>query len=437
MDHLEKSEVEIQINSIFQTAPNAPNRLNKRESGTIEFKANFHKGGKSWEEYGKTIAAFANNKGGFLVFGVKNRPHDLIGLGNNNFDEFDPAKLTEFLNKMFAPEINWSKHLHEIDGKRFGILRIEECTSKPIVAISNGQDHIKEAEIYYRYRGRSEKVKYPELKKILDNVRQREQDNWMRHLQRIASIGVDNAAIFNPDDGTVTGKSGTFVIDKSLLPKLSFIHEGEFREVTGAPAIKLVGEAQILAAGEVYGKEIRVERQSIRAKDIVEFFLEQKKPDKPEFFIEQACHEPTGYLPIYYFCSLGGLTRQDILDLVMREESSQQGKRKLIERIQCEDVAISEDIPDTGSQSSIQKKEFRQSFINKAITDPENETDLTRKLSALRNLNVDEIDKDYIFPIMKRWYEIFWERGSIIRTNLYKTICHLDKQCFCQEEFYS
>lgn len=425
------------IAKIFKTSPENSQRLISRESTMVEFKESFYQGGKTWEEYGKTIAAFANAKGGYLVFGVKNKPHELKGLKNSYFDEFDPAKLSEFLNKMFSPEINWSKHIHKVGDKIFGILHIEESHSKPVVAISSGSNHIKEAEIYYRYRGRSEKIKYPEIKKILEDIRKTEQLLWMKHLRTIASIGVENAAIFNPDNGIVSGKSGAFILDKSLLGRLKFIREGEFREVTGAPAIKVVGEANILAAGEFQGNSIVVERKPIRTKDIVESFLDQKRPDNPEDFIKEICHQPTGYLPIYYFCSLINMNSERILNLIQAEKSSQQGKKKLIERIECKDSYLTEDIQDTGSKSSVQKSNFKQLFIDHSMTDPEDERDLGKILSALRSLNVNEIDKDYIFPIMKKWYEVFWERGSTTRTNLYKAICHLDKQCFCSIQFYS
>ena len=90
----EKSDFQSILEVIFKFSPENPNRIISRESTTVEFKASFHRSTNKWDEYGKTIAAFANTKGGCLVFGVKNRPHDLIGLGNDYFDEFDPAQLT-------------------------------------------------------------------------------------------------------------------------------------------------------------------------------------------------------------------------------------------------------------------------------------------------------------------------------------------------------
>ena len=59
----------------------------------MEFKESFNWSSK--DKYAKSIAAFANNLGGFIIFGIKNNPRDLVGLKSNNFDEIDEAKISE------------------------------------------------------------------------------------------------------------------------------------------------------------------------------------------------------------------------------------------------------------------------------------------------------------------------------------------------------
>lgn len=48
--------------------------LYHRESQTLEFKEAFNFAGLA--EYFRDFAAFANNKGGWLIFGVKDRPNE-------------------------------------------------------------------------------------------------------------------------------------------------------------------------------------------------------------------------------------------------------------------------------------------------------------------------------------------------------------------------
>ncbi|MEZ5357839.1 MAG: ATP-binding protein [Candidatus Zixiibacteriota bacterium] len=266
------------LNEIFKISPKRPDCVNSRESSWLEFKQSFGWGNAA--KYAKTCAAFANAKGGYIVFGIKNRPHKLVGLNKNqltSFAQIDPEKISTFFSEHFAPEIHWDIHLHEIDDKSFGILHVEESRSKPVICCKNASSEIKEGDIYYRYRGKTTRIKHPELVLILDEQRKREQKLWLRHLSQISKVGVQDAGIFNLRNGKITGAKGTFIIDESLLSQLAFINEGEFAEVEGKPTLKLVGEVQSLAGNPtiVAGKQI-IKTRGIRVSDIVIGFLEKK-----------------------------------------------------------------------------------------------------------------------------------------------------------------
>jgi len=64
------------------------------------------------------MVAFANNKGGYTVFGVKDKPRDLVGLQSNNFEDVDETKITEYLNNTFAPEIIFGKFVIVVNTKK-------------------------------------------------------------------------------------------------------------------------------------------------------------------------------------------------------------------------------------------------------------------------------------------------------------------------------
>lgn len=100
---------------------------------------------------------------------------------------------------------------------------------------------IREADIYYRYSARSEKIKYPELKTLFDNVREQEKKNWMDLFSKISKIGPANTAVMDMVHGTIQGDKGSLLIDSKLIPKLKFIKEGSFSE-KGEPTLKLVGD---------------------------------------------------------------------------------------------------------------------------------------------------------------------------------------------------
>ena len=122
-----------------------------RESQTLEFKESYNLRGLA--EYFRDFAAFANNKGGYLIFGVKDRPkRELIGLSEKSrslLDKTDPEKITGFLLEDFSGNITWEHQVIEIDGLSFGVFFIEEADTKPIICKKDEADTIKNGEIYF------------------------------------------------------------------------------------------------------------------------------------------------------------------------------------------------------------------------------------------------------------------------------------------------
>ncbi len=237
-----------------------PNRIISRESGWLEFKESFNWGSK--DGYAKTMAAFANNNGGYIVFGVKDSPKEIIGLRNNNFDNFDEAKMSGYINESFSPEIIFEKFVIQAQSRNIGILFIHKARYKPIICCRNA-GILKESDIYYRYSGRSEKIKYPELKLIIEQALEDEKKSWWEHFEKISKIGTTNAAILDLNSGEINGHAGTLVIDKKLIPKLKFIKEGVFRE-GGKPVLKLIGDVKPVSITPVPGNTKYINAAAIK-----------------------------------------------------------------------------------------------------------------------------------------------------------------------------
>ncbi|MEY3370578.1 MAG: hypothetical protein RLZZ361_1248 [Cyanobacteriota bacterium] len=223
---------------IFKFDSKLKNRLLTRENDWLEFKESFNWNSK--DKYAKSIAGMSNNYGGYIIFGVKDQPKDLVGLKNDSFDLLDEEKVTEFLNDAFSPEIKYEKFTIQINKLSIGIIKIHESSSKPIVAIKN-QGDIQEACIYYRYSGRTDKIKYPELVALLEKVKTEERSIWKRFFEKMLKTDPSNIAIMDIVKGDITGSSQTLLIDDQLASKLKFIQEGTFKE-GGEPVLKLVGE---------------------------------------------------------------------------------------------------------------------------------------------------------------------------------------------------
>ncbi len=213
-----------------------------REKQNLEFKKNFQF--KSLSKYLKTIAAFSNNQGGLILFGVSDSPRKPIGMSNEQFNNIDSEKITEYLDKYFSPEILWDMEEYEIDGKRFGVFIVSESDNKPVICKTSA-GKIVEGEIYYRYRGRSEKIKFPEIQRIFQEIELKQKQLWMEHIEQIAHIGPQNISFIDLVRGEIPRKNGqNIVIDNKLLKSLKFVKEYESVEKEGAEALKIIGEIE-------------------------------------------------------------------------------------------------------------------------------------------------------------------------------------------------
>ena len=419
------------LSKIFRIDPLVPNRLISRESSTLEFKANFHHG-REFDRYAKTMAAFANNKGGYIIFGINDKPRTLTGMTNNKFINFDSQALTQFLNKTFSPEIKWDPYTYYVETKEFGLIYVFENIEKPVIAISNGKADIKEGDIYYRYRGTTERIKYPELKSIIEEQKQKIHNTWYKQISKIAKIGVEDAAIFDPTSGIVSGKAGNFIIDKALLPKLRFIKEGEFKEITGAPTIRVVGEAQVLSAGDIKAERTKIETRVIHSPDILISFLRQLKLPNPEDHLYEICYGTTPYLPVYYFIDQANIAIDKAIEEIKHVQHCNSGtQNRLIERLIQNDPRIHYKIAVNDTPATQKKLYLWRELISGRISKEIPLSDTTALFNVIQTLGKDEIDIDYLFPLMLYFFENRWkEFNQTSKTTFRKAVCHLDFELY-------
>lgn len=220
---------------------------------SLEYKEAF--GFQNLAKYLKTISAFANTRGGTILFGVTDSPRRPVGIRKEKFDEIKIDQISTYLSEYFSPEIIWDLGLHTIGGRHYGFITINESQDKPVICKKNSGKILKNGEIYYRYRAQSRVIAFPELKRIHTAIRDTEKALWMDHIERIAKIGPKNVAFVDLLEGTIDSDSipGQFLLDEKLLEKLktevSFIDSGTFSKQQGKPTLRLIGDLK--PAGEV------------------------------------------------------------------------------------------------------------------------------------------------------------------------------------------
>lgn len=251
-----------------------------RESQTLEYKESFNYAGLA--EYFRDFSAFANNKGGYLIFGIKDRPRrELFGLSSKSkvqLEKLDPERISGFILEHFAGNIEWEIDLVALNGLHFGVFYVYEAETKPIICKKDESDILKNGEIYFRYGGRTQKIQYAELESIINHRIERQNSQWIDSVMKIGKSGPQNAAILDVEKGMIEkNNSRILVVDEELVKKIKWIKEGSFKEKDGATALKLIGEVQPIDTVEVIKKERvnRLKEYPLSATELVEIVQEK------------------------------------------------------------------------------------------------------------------------------------------------------------------
>lgn len=237
---------------------NANGTLKSRESNTVEFKESFNKANTA--KYAKTMASYSNNRGGYIIFGVKDNPRAIIGLKNNNFENLNQEQFSEALNSLFAPAMEWDCGTLLIDVSstngetityKIGWIYTAEAEYKPIIAQkANDGEKINSGDVFYRYRARSEKIKFAEMSRIIETRIAKEREGLLKLFEVIRNSKTANLGIVNYTNGKITTPYGVDVaferkLVTQVLRKAKFIKEGSFNETEGIPVIKVTGNIDL------------------------------------------------------------------------------------------------------------------------------------------------------------------------------------------------
>jgi len=223
-----------------------PTLLKRRESKTLELKANFSLSDDAKVDYARTMAAFSNREGGYLMFGIRDRPHEKDGMQNTRLDELDPRVMSQFLQNHFSPNIDWEHRVQEVDGKRFGFIYVWPAKRKPVVCIaanSKGKT-LRDGDVFYRYQGETKLIGSSELHALIEERIEQERRLWQNLLKTAAHLTPPSVAFLDFQSGRLTGAEGTLMIGEELLDKVKFIQEGRFSE-SGEPTLNVVGDVHV------------------------------------------------------------------------------------------------------------------------------------------------------------------------------------------------
>lgn len=413
------------------------NKLIKRESVTLEFKESFNYG--SMAMYFRTIVSFANRNGGYIIFGVKDKPRELIGLKEKNLESFENLKIEEFtnnLNEYFSLEILWEHGIYEFNGKSFGIIYVYELENKPAICRKNYDNKedkysLKDGDIYYRYAGRSQKIRYTELSDIIENKRKKEERMWLEYLIKSAKIGIENIGLLNFKNGNIEGKNiNSIYIDENLLQQIRFIQEGKFEEKEGTPTLRLMGEIN-----NINGEKIIVKKEKEKIKirgiseiDIIESFLTDKDvSEEAEEYIKGIANCSSGFMPIYYFFIINNSDLDEGIELIESVNVRTNAKTKILERLK-KNRREKIEVPKTKTEEIA--KMFEKIEQENIDIGKDNLKIFLKSILCAENVFISKnisIIKRILYDLFQKYYSLS-DRDLV--GNIRKAICRVDETIF-------
>lgn len=424
------------LTNIFRTNPKDASRIINREGTTIEFKESYNHG--SMAQYLKTIASFANNIGGYIIFGVGEKPRRLIGLKDKSLLQFEEIKvedLTKLLLDYFSPEIKWDHITFEFRDMSFGVIYVFPLIKKPCICKKHYDDKntkstLKEGDIYYRYGGRSERIHYTELNEIIEATRRAEEKQWLDFIKETTQIGISNAGLLDLESGKISGNGGAVILDDNLLQKISFIREGEFVESKGKPTLRLIGDVQELGSGKVVVSETtRKVIKAIEPTDIVKAFLNNDTVEQPLEYIKRICSATSAYFPIYFYIKQSNLTITEVIEIIENTIARGKTKTKLLERLSGKTIQIKNYLnKNISTEASKNKIKYKEQWLSENVDNPIDKIDYA--LQAILFLTNEEIfeHQQYICSTMNEIFLTYYENATSITANYIRTaICRIDE----------
>lgn len=420
------------LSKIFKKSSRNPDLIGTNEGICVEYKESF--GWKSLSEYFRAMAAFANRDGGYIVFGVKDKPHRLLGLQGNaleRFENIDNQQWSTNLRDFFSPEIIWEKTITEFDGKKYGVLYTYSAKSKPVICKKDA-DELRKAAIYYRYNSQNSEIDYPELSSIIQQEKEKINERWMKMIRQIGDSGITKTALLDLTSGRMTGPNATLYIDENLLDEISFVQEGSFVETGGNPALKMVGQVQtVVGAQRVIVEQER--NRAINADEIIKSFISQESVNNPMEFVKQICYSSSGNLPVYYFLNLSGTDIDTALAYINDIPINSMAKDILKRRISQKEVKYVH-LSNGPSKASKAKQTYAHSIQSHELIIPSDEKEIKYCLASIcgiERLKIQE-NKEYILNILYEIYTNYFNHKpfSGIKAEFRNALCWVDEALY-------
>ena len=302
--------------ALFEQHVDGSWRLRDGETAQQECKQAFNP--KKLEPIIKAIAALANNKGGFIFVGVEDADCRVVGLADETFQDTDIVRVSQKVKAYLTPTPDFIKTTIEVGGANVGVIYVEKYAEPPIIVSRDG-DGLESGTILFRSPGQSAKISAGDLLILLRERDQASQSKLLKSAQRVADIGLQNSLIVDTRARTIEADDTKVMIDRDLADQLEFIREGEFEEVEGAPALRLIGDVRAIEPdGQI---RERIENRVLTADSVLQAFLAQERVRSPLEFVRETALVQRQWLPTFYFAHLADVSLEEAIEALSQTDA--------------------------------------------------------------------------------------------------------------------
>lgn len=229
----------------FEVTEGAP-RVRARERKNLEFKLDFTV--NSLAKCLKTIAAFGSANGGVVVFGISDRPRQIVGTDG----EMDEAAIQDQLFRHLYPVPEVVVYEHVLSGCRLVCLVVSPVSKKPVVAIKDKQTSERQNKtvlnagtVYFRRAGQTKPITGEEFSSVLDRRDERVRSEIMNYISRGRNVGFDKAVVADFRRAGASNDHPTLYVPESEAHRLNIIDRARLVESDGAKAYEIAGTVEL------------------------------------------------------------------------------------------------------------------------------------------------------------------------------------------------
>lgn len=377
--------------------------LKEKESDHVEFKAGFTFADNAFSKVVRAMAALANNSGGYILCGIEDGTGAVKGLSSPDVFDCDPSRWSQALKSALMPVPVFGRIIVEVAGKKIGVLYVEPAENKPVVAIKKLGEKIREGAIYYRYPGESREIGYGELSSILADRDRRAQQTLLKTLNLFAERSPSDVAVIDLKRGelvdTDVAENGAPIqLSKEFVDQLSVIKEGEFVETKGAPAVRILANANIVVPDSVM---TQVVRGFVSDQSSVKNFIANEDVQEPIQYFLAAINSSSDWLPLFHWMRVAGVSTEKAMELIESENLSAKRRSRALERLAGERSAW---VKPLKSISPIVTK-----LLKGEVPEVSSATDLRKVMQAIRGIDgANEAQIRSLREALKIGYDFAW-----------------------------